>query len=705
MLKRLVLTATLVFVGVLVPEATAQDRLGLNGKWNFALDPLDEGAGELGWYLPEAPAASWDSVRVPSTWSIDPRYLGYIGKAWYRKTVQVPASMEGKHLRLVFDAVFYEATVWVNGEPVGAHEGGYTPFRLDVTEHLTPGEENLIAVRVSNEWTRTTIPGARYPSGRKGYEASALLYPWWDYGGIIRDVALVASAPVYVTGQKVVAAPNLDDGTASVETTVRVANATDAARERQVDVTLRRGPRENEGEAVAGEAVAGRRDGALSTSVRVPARDTASVTLRTTLPSDDVSLWHPDHPHLYTARAVLRTGGESSHTRATTFGIRSVEVRDAKFFLNGEPIRMGGANRHSDYPGVGNVEPDSVIERDMTLLKKGNMQMMRLHHYASPKNALRWADRNGMLLIGEAGLWGAGPRKLSDPGVRALFKQQTEEMMRRDWNHPSIIAWSTGNEYASDTPEGADWTKDMHAFINDLDPTRPVTFAALAGKIFPPFGPPDSTSLHHVDFISTNFYNDPSHYTEALEATHAEWPDTPIFITEWGKRAEENSPEERVRYVRDFLDMVRERDYIFGASFWSYNDYRSRFPGTAPDGYRHWGLVTPEREPRPAYHTMRKELAPLTVSGAREEGAVRFQLTGRDDFPRYTLRGYEARLALLDDGGEVLKTETREIETLAPGETVGMTFDTAAHDDAAMARLTVGRPTGFRVSSRVVELR
>jgi len=693
--------------------AQETDSIALSGRWHFALDPHVLGE-KMGWHRGPLDASKesgflssqWDQVQVPHTWSIDARYLGYIGRAWYRKQFTVPKDLDGKHLRLAFDAVFYEARVWVNGTRVARHEGGYTPFRVDVTPHVDLGEENVIAVEVNNTWSRTTIPGARF-----GSEPSDQVYPWWDYGGIIRDVHLLSSAPVYVENQKVVATPDLEEGTATVEATAWVVNATDTAQERQLTVSVLRA----EGR---GPVAHGRRDDALRTSVRVPARDTQVVRMQTRLRSEDVSLWHPDRPHLYLSRASLRPGpssasGAEGHLQNATFGIRRVEFRDAGLFLNGERVKMGGANRHSDYPGVGNVEPDSVIRQDLTLLKEGNMQLMRLHHYPSSKNALRWADRNGMLLIGEAGSWGFGPEKLSHPDVRALFRSQTREMVRRDWNHPSIIAWSVGNEYQSDTPEGVRWTRDMYDFVKELDTSRPVTFVALGDKLKAEgYENPTSTSFQYVDFICANFYYSPEESGRRLDATHAQWPDKPILITEWGRRADRMEERDRAQYIRDFVEMVRGRDYVVGASFWSYNDYRSRYPGTNKDGYRHWGLVNAQREPRTGYHAIREELAPVTIDGEAKVmagGTIQGQVkvTGRADFPRYTIRGYNVKAYLVNGQGRTLAERVQTINKLSPGESSEFEFNYEVNAVGQIAHLKVEvvQPTGFRILDSTIEVR
>ncbi|HWB96374.1 MAG TPA: family 16 glycosylhydrolase, partial [Bryobacteraceae bacterium] len=213
--------------------AAPSSRMSLNGEWFFATDSQHQGESQR--WFESVPELRWDRVTVPHCWPVDPRFP-YVGPAWYRRHFQTPPAWAGTLVRLHFEAVFYKCRMWVNGKLAGNHEGGYTPFDLDVTGLLKPsGEDNLVVVEVDNSWDTTTLPGAR-----PGTTPEKALYPWWDFGGIVRDVTLLSTPPVYLARQSVQAVPDLKAGTARVKATVWVANTTPQAVEREVSIAALR---------------------------------------------------------------------------------------------------------------------------------------------------------------------------------------------------------------------------------------------------------------------------------------------------------------------------------------------------------------------------------------------------------------------------------------------------------------------------------
>jgi beta-glucuronidase len=628
-------------------------RVGLDGAWRFALDPTRTGEPDR-WFSPELDESRWDRVDVPHCWPLDPRYA-YTGTAWYRRPFDVPADLQGRHARLEFDAVFARARVWVNGQLAGSHEGGYTPFGFDVTPHLIAGRPNTIAVAVDNSWSLTTMPGAR-----PGADPTRRVYPWWDYGGIVRPVALVLSSPIFITNQRVVATPDPASGRATIESTIWVRNTTPSSSSVRVNLALAR----VEGEREEPLAAAQPRD--LQATVDVPAGETKTVTLRTVLPRERVWLWTLDKPVLHVARATLAAAGAktpnasstaaatttaaaASDTLASTFGIRRFEVKGTQLLLNGQPIRLGGGNRASDHPRFGLIEPRDVVEPDLRLMKAAGMELQRMIHYALPTALLDAADRLGLLIIAEAGNWQLQPTQMDDEAMRADYRNQMRELVERDWNHPSVIAWSVGNEYPSDTPSGVRWTKDMAAFVRTLDVSRPITFASYRADK-PEVKRPEDEGSHYVDFISINLYGRPAVLGERLDIIHGRWPDKPVFISEFGVRADKVKDErDRETWFHEAIGQLRARPFVAGASVWTFNDYRSRFPDTNANGYRPWGLIDPDRQPRGAYRVVKDEFATLRLTSASltpgpARLTARVDLEARADFPSRSVMGMTLRL-------------------------------------------------------------
>ena len=621
------------------PGAAAEVRtISLNGQWKFAADYQNWG-DKAEWFSPKAGDGVWDSVTVPHTWSHDPRFIGFIGAGWYRLHFTPPAVAGGGHVRLAFGAVFRRARVWLNGELLGSHDFGYTPFEFDVTTRLKPGEPNLVAVCADNSWTPAF-----------GTAPQQQVVAWWDDGGIIRDVGLLVGPAVYVAKQKIEAVPDLADGTAGIRVQAWVRNATATAQHVRVHTDI---AREDDWLTLA----------PCAAEADVAAGVTTLVELKLKLVREQVSLWQLDAPVLYQARTTI-----DGHGRDTVrFGLLRFEVDGTRLLLNGQPIRLAGANRHASYPGGGQDEPADVVVRDMQLMKSAGLVFQRLSHYPLAPAVLDWADRHGMLLIAEASQTGFPARDMDAPDVRDRFQQQHREMIERDWNRPSIVAWSVGNEFAADTPPGVRWVKDMRDFTRTLDPTRLVVFASnTAGK--PNLQPADEGSVH-ADFVCLNTYGaTPQQNAANIDRAHALFSNKPLVVTEYGLRKNFVEDEtERVDWFRQMLAVFRARPFVAGASVWSFSDYRSRYVGTSPNGWREWGLVDPEREPRGSYHALRREHSGFIVRQATlEAGTVTVMLEQRADFPLFPPAACELRVNFTDGQNRPLATSTAALRTDAP---------------------------------------
>ncbi|HEY0944079.1 MAG TPA: glycoside hydrolase family 2 TIM barrel-domain containing protein [Opitutaceae bacterium] len=575
---------------------TAIDLAGAG--WTFTVDPTDRGES-VGWSRPDPewdgakahPRAGWDEVTVPHDFLTDPRYA-YTGVAWYRRSFAVPADIPvGQVWRLQFATVFQRCRVWLNGEFIGAHEGGYTPFEFAVTSHMRPGRQNFLVVAVDNRVKFRALPGAR-----SGGTPNSAQYPWLNYGGILGGVRLIAHAPVWIAGQKIETQLQTDG---SAEVTVRVALRNESAAARHLTIA-----------AELIDEKGGRLPVTLAGERSLAPQADGTVVLRGTVPAGAYAPWELDAPRLYRSRVVM-----DGYAHEAVFGFRSLAMRDGRFLLNGRPVRLAGANRARGHPVHGGIDPDTLVDQDLSLMKAAGLRFARLQHTAPGRNLLEWADRNGMLLILEVGMWGYIAPDQASEELRAQFRAEMRELIEFSWNHPSVVGWSLGNEYESWKPEGVAWTRDMAQFVKALDATRPVTFAAL-GKALrelraeTPPAAPGGHAFDHVDFISANIYFRVADVVPHLDPVHARWPEKPVFITEYGLRADRvKSEQERLEHFDAMLALVRERPWICGLSYWSFNDYASRYPGTGDDGYRRWGLVDEFRRPRALYEHVKAAVA------------------------------------------------------------------------------------------------
>ncbi|GAB4034151.1 glycoside hydrolase family 2 protein [Spirosoma jeollabukense] len=645
------------------------NAIPLHGEWVFAMDPMD--VGERGkWYRDDAPLNRWNKVMVPHCFSVDPRYQFYTGTAWYRRTFPWQPT-PGKRVILHFDAAYYETTVWINNRKVGTHEGGYTPFHFDVTEYLK-ANSNTIAVSVNNNtWRVGTIPGA------KDNDQPNDPFPGWvNYGGLIRPVYLTVEPDVYVENVKTETIPDLAKGTATLKIKTRIRNVSGQASTPKLTFKV-----EQNGKPIP-------LVWKQQTSNIAP-NQTVILEAETSLKAGDVKLWSIDQPILYDVQVMAATDTVRTH-----FGIRKVEVRNAQLLLNGQPIKVAGGNRVVDYAGLGSLEPDWVVEKDMRLMKEAGMELHRLTHYTPSETVYDWADRNGMLIISEAGNWQLTPREMDNDTIRTKFRQQFREMAERDWNHPCVIAYSVGNEYLSEQPAGQRWTKDMIAYARELDPTRLYTFASMRLNTLPK--KPEDEASQYCDFISTNTYGN---HTNVLKHIHSLYPDKPIFISEYGTRADGKDNEAgQVSHIEKFLTDIRQLPYVVGASWWSFNDYLSRHDGTNPDGTRPWGLVRGDRSKRPLYKTHQTGMAPVTVEkmswapGSEGVHTLNLRITARNDFPAYAIRNYKLKA----------NNSTLLIPDLQPGQQVTLSIPVRGFDKTLMVEII--KPTGFSILTQTIDL-
>lgn len=648
-------------------------RITLNGEWKFALDYANAGE-QLNWQNPSDDKfdSHWDLISVPHCWSIDPRYSNYVGAGWYRRTFSTPKFSPNEHVELQFGAVFYRATVWLNGTLIGEHEGGYTPFSFDVTKALKPGEPNSLVVKADNRWSTETLPGAR-----PGSSPRDLLYPWWDYAGIIRDVELVVTPAVYIKNMKVHAEPDLASGTATISVATWIANTGSAVAQTGV-----------EGQILSGKEIL---QSFKIPAQSIPAGQSAPLQAKVELEKSKVKLWDLDHPHLYDL--VLTTSGTAEpFTTQTHLGIRKIETKNAQLLLNGKPIRVGGANRVVEDAQFASLEPPSVIDRDLRQMKEAGMELMRIAHYPLSPVLLDWADRHGLLLIEEAGNWNLRQWQLDSPVIRGKLRKMAKEMIERDWNHPSIIGWSVGNEYESQLPAGARWTRDMREYYRGLDDTRLITFADNRGWL-PDVQKPEDGGSFYSDMVGLNVYGPVASVEKRLDHMHELYPEKPILITEWGLRADKVSSEEvREKYAAEFMNAIRKRPWIVGASLWTYNDYRSRFPDTNKSGVRPWGMVHYDRTPYPVYYTIQKEFAPVSIRSVEDKGNSAIVVCAASkEFPHYGVSGYA--LIVKDGNSE----QRYPISDLSPGGEAQV----EVRGNARGRAMFIERPGGFRFPVQV----
>ncbi len=650
---------------------TQAQEISLNGTWNFAIDPLNKGeisGWSKPWKIAEKDtnyfAEAFDKVTVPHCWSLDRRY-NHIGKSWYRKGFKLATDIKDKTVRLHFEAVFYKCRIFINGVLVAYHSGGYTPFNIDISKQVKYPEVNFLAIEVDNSWDEFAIPGVKI-----GDNPRHQLFPWYEYGGITRDISLLITSKIYVANQKIEAVPNLKNNTASLKLATWIEN-------KSLNDTI----------IALSSIITNRTNGkkvlTLEKRVKLRAFTKEKVLIEAKLTANDVFLWDFDNPNLYDVQTTVSV---SKDVYNTYFGIREFRIDKEKvqFLLNGKPIRGMGANRASDHPVYGSTDPESLAKKEMTMLRNGNMFFSRLCHTPASKYYYKWADENGYLITAEIPAWQTSTVLMANQKVRDEFTAQMTEFVEAYWNSPSIVAFSVGNEYDSWTPEGDEWTRYHIEKYRQIDSTRLMTFAALNSAASAEAIKVPHDSFRHCDFINFNCYSSGKGLEKSLKTFHAKYPDKPIFVSEFGKRSDEvKSEQERIVNFKEFIEVLNTTPYAAGASYWTATDYASRYPNTNENGYRPWGMIDEKRQPRELYKAFQKEASPVIVKIENDK----ISITAKPDFPSYTIKNHVLKII---EGTEV--KGSYPIPEIEIGKTVELKIS-----KTAMQNIVIENQKGFRI--------
>lgn len=369
----------------------------------------------------------WEIVNLPHTVRLEPWNASggenFRGLCWYRKHFTLDDRWKGKRMLLDFGGAMQVAEVWLNGKKITTHYGGYLPFVLDISALARFGSDNVIALRLDNRDQPLVPPG-------KPQNSLDFTY----FGGLYRDVRLTVTELLHVTdpllsttpagGGVFVTFPQVGADKATVRVKTEVANGFDAVRNCQ----LRQDLIDAEGKTVASASNA--------ESIAGSADHTFTQLLTVTQPS----LWHPDHPYLYSLRTSVYDGESLADEVVTRIGIRTFEFRTDGLFINGQRFYSIGFNHHQDYPYIGYAVPDSLQYRDVRKMREANMTSFR-SHYPHARSFMDACDELGVLTIVSTPGW---QYFNTNPVFLNRSYQATREMVRLNRNRPSVILWEIG---------------------------------------------------------------------------------------------------------------------------------------------------------------------------------------------------------------------------------------------------------------------
>ncbi len=596
---------------MLYPQANGcRSVVNLSGLWQFSLDKEERGGRER-WFegLPSS-----RPIGVPGSWNEQYQdTMFYMGTAWYQTDFYLPAEWRGRRARLRFGAAGYNASVWLDGEPLGEHEGSALPFEFDITRNTGPGKKHKLVVKIDNRLGRDTIPPGEPedvdptagipPEAMESFASlipeiqmlpllleSRKQYPsvpfdFLPYGGINRPVKLYATARDSIEGIRVRTEVRRSRATVYCDVTAK-------GRATLAQASLVRGGKEFKAEADI-------EDGRASLEISVPRPD----------------LWSPPSPDLYQLEIRLFKKSKLIDEYHMEVGIRTVEVTDSSILLNGEPVYLNGVCKHEDFPVIGKGLSEPVIVKEFSLMEWLGANSFRTSHYPYAEEQLMLADRMGFMVIDEMPTVGLNYRMYKDD-ILGKCKGILGELVERDANHPSVIMWSIANEPDTFTESAGEFFGELADHARRLDPSRPVTMATM-------HAPVDYT-YEAVDVIAINryygWYMNPgridigakrlSEELDAIRAKHKK----PIIVSEFGADSmaglhsdppEIFTEEYQAEFLKAYIEVIRSKDYTVGEHIWNLADFKTPQSYTRTVHNRK-GLFTRDRQPKLAAHVIRQ---------------------------------------------------------------------------------------------------
>jgi beta-glucuronidase len=576
----------------LITNIEARQSMSLNGRWQIIIDPYETGYYDYryrprpdGYFKNAKPANPGDLVEydfdtseqlnVPGDWnSQDLKLLFYEGTVWYKKSFNYQRKNHGR-VFVYFGAANYEADVYLNGQRLGHHEGGFTPFNFEVTSFLRD-QDNFLVVKVDNQRRRDAIPTPNTD--------------WWNYGGLTREVSLVEVPDSFVqdyflqlkkgSTDEMVGWVKLNGGGGSQAVTVEIPEAS------------------------------------VNQTVTTDGRGYAHISLKARL-----QLWSPDNPKLY--QVTIASGTDVVTDR---IGFRTLETRGTDILLNGKPIFLRGISIHEESPlRGGRAFSEDDARRLLTWAKELGCNFVRLAHYPHNEHMTRLADEMGIMVWSEIPVYWT--ISWDNPITFDNAKRQLGESITRDKNRASIILWCVANE----TPVSEVRTmflKSLIDYARSLDPTRLLTAANERHYADPNTQVMDDPLGEYLDVLACNeyvgWYDGPPE-----KADHLIWKITynkPLIISEFGGDALfAHHGDKHVRWTEEYqndiyehqIAMLKRIPSLRGMTPWILADFRSpRRPlPRIQDFYNRKGLISNRGERKQAFFTLQRFYRDLMRDG------------------------------------------------------------------------------------------
>lgn len=581
---------------MLYPKTTlTRRRISMDGMWKFHLDERSVGENE-GW-IDGIPGE--EMIPVPASFQdfyTEKDIREYTGDFWYETDFFVPGEWEGREILLRFGAATHRASVYVNGILITEHEGGFLPFSAKVTTVVRYDSYNKVVVKVNNELNCTNLPCGETITLPNGKKMSKPYFDFFNYAGLQRSVYLLA-----LPGESIV---DFDLDYAIHGKNAEVSYQIRTNGEHAVQLALF----DAKGHCVA------QKDGKEGV-----------------LYVENARLWQLRNAYLYRLRIRIMDGEELIDEYEQEIGIRTVKVEGTDILINGEPVYLKGFGKHEDSDIVGRGFSIGIMKRDFELMKWIGANSFRTSHYPYSEEIYQMADREGFLIIDEVPAVGMFQSLMnfmeaSTGKQTAFFEKETtpvllkahlraiEEMIARDKNHPSVVAWSLLNEPETTNEAAVPYFKEVFDLANKLDmQKRPRTFALIMNSL------PDTCKCYQFsDIIALNRYYGwymkggyeicvaEELFRKEMDAWKEKKLNKPFIFTEYG--ADTLASEHKLpsvmwsqEYQDEYLKMTHEvfdsYDFIKGEQIWNFADFQTTEGIMRVNGNKK-GVFTRQRQPK-----------------------------------------------------------------------------------------------------------
>lgn len=556
--------------------------------------------------LAKTDVTAWEGVDLPHTWNANDPFdddgTYRRGISWYRKSFTFGNRFKGKRIYILFEGANQVSDVYVNGAFAGRHKGGYTAFNFDITEYIKLGEENIIAVQVNNAQDNFIPPLS------VGYAL---------YGGIYRDTWIIAlnslhfSLSDHASGGIYISTPKVNAKYANVSVKSLLVNEDKTTKSFDVIHTVYDA------------------DNNKITSVRKAFTLALYARAELSVNTPEISspeLWSPEKPYLYTVKSQIIENGKVVDEVTNPLGFRWYSFNAATgFSLNGKKYILKGTNRHQDFKGKGSALTNEDHYRDLKIIKDMGCNFLRLAHYPQDPEVLRLADKMGLLIWEEVPVVNyINP----DPGFLKNAQETIREMVRQNYNHPSIIIWGSMNEVLlySKNAERIQVQTDT-VYLNQVkkfaektdstvrveDPSRYSTMAMHLSEDYEKFGLTEIPRIAGWNVYSGWYSGEVEGFGKIFDKKHKDHPGEIILISEYGAGSDEQintenpqrldfSGEYQRYYHESYLSQIKKRPYFAGTAIWNEFDFSQPNVGGTLSHLNQKGMVSWDRIPKDVYY-------------------------------------------------------------------------------------------------------